>query len=177
MVDKKDIGIFSAMNQERATPILRKILANSGISQKNLKDEVQLNQRTVVRHTTELENAGLIESIQDGKFMRYYPTKLLTKMNDDYRKRTSKFRKHLLNMLKKDGVNPKVVRSTDRALHVKITAGESKSVLELATQPFAFEFTLLSRNYRKCYLKNPLRTIRTLRQAWARNMYTEHYYQ
>jgi predicted transcriptional regulator len=61
MVDKKDIGIFSAMNHERATPILRRIIANSGISQKNLKDEVQLNQRTVVRHTTELENAGLIE--------------------------------------------------------------------------------------------------------------------
>jgi DNA-binding transcriptional ArsR family regulator len=137
MVDKKDIGIFSAMNHERATPILRRIIANSGISQKNLKDEVQLNQRTVVRHTTELENAGLIESIQDGKFMRYYPTKLLSKMNDDYRKRTSKFRKHLLDILKKDGVHPKVVRSTDRALHVKITAGENKSVLELSTQPFA----------------------------------------
>ncbi len=40
-------------------------------------------------------------------------------------------------MLKGDGVSPKVVRATDRALHVKITAGTKKSVLELNCQPFA----------------------------------------
>jgi predicted transcriptional regulator len=137
MIDEKDIMIFSAINHERATPIMRKIISKSGISQKNLLLEVQLNQRTVVKHASYLEQAGLIESIQDGKFMRYYPTDLLSKMSDDYRKRNSRFKKHLLNLLKKDGVNPKVIRSTDKALHVKITAGISKSVLELGTQPFA----------------------------------------
>jgi hypothetical protein len=69
--------------------------------------------------------------------MRYYSTNLISKMSDDYRKRNSRFKKHLLNLLKKDGVNPKVIRSTDKALHVKITTGISKSVLELNTQPFA----------------------------------------
>jgi predicted ArsR family transcriptional regulator len=137
MIDEKDIMIFSAVNHERTTPILRKILAKSGISQKDLLKEVALNQRTVVRHAGELEHVGLIESIQDGKFIRYYPTKLLSKKSEDYRKRAARFRKHLLNMLKKDGVNPKVIRSTDYALHVRITAGENKSTLELGTQPFA----------------------------------------
>ena len=137
MIDEKDIMIFSAVNHERTTPILRKILAKSGISQKDLLKEVALNQRTVVRHAGELEHVGLIESIQDGKFIRYYPTKLLSKKSEDYRKRAARFRKHLLNMLKKDGVNPKVIRSTDYAMHVRITAGENKSTLELSTQPFA----------------------------------------
>ena len=137
MIDEKDVVLFSAINHERGIQILRIIMANSGITQKRLKEETQFNQRTVVRHASELERLGLVECIQDGKFMRYYATDLLTKMNDNYRKRTSRFRKHLLNMLKKDGVHPKVVRSTDKTLHVKITAGESKSVLELATQPFA----------------------------------------
>jgi DNA-binding MarR family transcriptional regulator len=137
MIDEKHVDIFSAINHERGIHILRIIMANSGITQKKLKEETQLNQRTVVRHAAELERLGLVESIQDGKFMRYYATDLLSKMNDGYRKRTSEFRKHLLNMLKKDGVHPKIVRSTDRTIHVKITSGESKSVLELATQPFA----------------------------------------
>jgi DNA-binding MarR family transcriptional regulator len=137
MIDEKDIIIFSAVNHERAIPILRKILTKSGISQKDLLNEVALNQRTVVRHAGELEHVGLIESIQDGKFMRYYPTKLLPKKSDDYRRRAARFRKHLLNILKKDGVSPKVIRSTDHALHVRITAGETKSTLELGTQPFA----------------------------------------
>lgn len=137
MIDENDIMIFSAVNHERGIPVLRKILSKSGISQKDLLNEVALNQRTVVRHAGELEHVGLIESIQDGKFMRYYPTKLLSKKSDDYRKRAARFRKHLLNMLKKDGVNPKVIRSTDHALHVRITAGENKSTLELGTQPFA----------------------------------------
>jgi DNA-binding MarR family transcriptional regulator len=137
MIDERHVEIFSTINNEKGTLILRIIMANSGITQKRLKEETQFNQRTVVRHAAELEGLGLVESIQDGKFMRYYATDLLSKMNDDYRRRTSKFRKHMLNMLKKDGVNPKVVRSTDKEMHVKITAGESKSVLELATQPFA----------------------------------------
>ncbi len=136
MIDEKDIDLFSAINHEKGLQILRIIMVNSGITQKRLKEESQLNQRTVVRHTAELERLGLVESIQDGKFMRYYATDLLSKMSDEYRKRTSRFRKHMLNILKKDGVNPKVVRSTDKAMHVKITSGETKSVLELATQPF-----------------------------------------
>jgi DNA-binding MarR family transcriptional regulator len=136
MIDVHDVEIFAALNHERATPILRSILTNSGIKQKDLYEKVQLNQRTVVRHTSELEKAGLIESILDGKFKRYYPTDLIKKMETDYKKRAAKFRRSLLKLLKKDGVNPKVVRSTDKALHVKITAGEKKSMLELSTRPF-----------------------------------------
>lgn len=137
MIDDSDVEIFTIMNHERATPIFRKILSDSGITQKVLLTEVQLNQRTVVRHTQELERAGLIEIIQDGKFRRYYPTHLVEKMSVNYRKRVKGFRKHLLKKLKDDGVKPKVMRATDNALHVKITAGEKKSVLELGTQPFA----------------------------------------
>lgn len=136
MISENEVQVFATLNHDKAIPILRKILSNSGISQKDLYEDVQLNQRTVVRHATLLEKAGLIESIQDGKFKRYYPTELIKNMNDNYRKRASGFRKHLLKILKKDGVNPKVVRYTDKALHVKITAGETKSVLELNTQPF-----------------------------------------
>jgi len=137
MIDETEVQTFAIINHERATPILRRILSNSGINQKDLYDEVQLNQRTVVRHTSELERAGLIESIQDGKFKRYYPTDLIKIMREDYRRRAGKFRKHLLKMLRKDGVSPKVMRYTDNTLHVKITTGEKKSVLELNTQPFA----------------------------------------
>jgi DNA-binding MarR family transcriptional regulator len=137
MIDERDVGIFSALNSDKAIPIFRKILSKSGISQKDLQKHVQLNQRTVVRHAQQLERVGLIESIQDGKFLRYYPTELLSRMTDGYRKRTARFRKHLLNLLDKDGVNPKVVRSTDKALHVKIISGEGKTILELGTQPFA----------------------------------------
>jgi predicted transcriptional regulator len=140
MIDGNDVLIFAALNHERATPILRSIISKSGIKQKDLYEKVQLNQRTVVRHASELERAGLIESIQDGKFKRYYPTELIKRKEGDYKKRAAKFRRHLLKILKKDGVSPKVVRSTDRALHVKITAGEKKSVLELNTRPFASIF-------------------------------------
>lgn len=136
LIDQRDVVTFSAMNHERAIPILRRIISNSGITQKVLLEDVQLNQRTVVRHASELEKVGLIEIIQDGKFRRYYPTELIDMMEIDYRKRVKKFRKQILKMLKNDGVNPKVVRATDSALHVKITSGEKTNVLELGTQPF-----------------------------------------
>ncbi|MEE9151976.1 MAG: winged helix-turn-helix transcriptional regulator [Thermoplasmata archaeon] len=136
MIGEKEVQTFAIINLERATPILRRILSNTGINQKDLCDNVQLNQRTVVSHTSELERVGLIESIQDGKFRRYYPTELIKSMGEDYRRRAGEFRKNLLKMLKKDGVSPRVMRSTDKALHVKITVGEKKTVLELNIQPF-----------------------------------------
>jgi DNA-binding MarR family transcriptional regulator len=136
MIDKDDLKALTIINHERATPILRKILANSGINQKDLCNDVQLNQRTVVRHTSEMEKAGLIDCIQDGKFKRYYPTLFIEKREESYRKRAARFRKHILKLLEKDGVKPRVLRTTDRSLHVKITAGEKKSILELGTQPF-----------------------------------------
>ena len=123
------------MNNERGTPVLRAIIQNPGITLKGLCKKVQLNPRTVLRHAKEMEHLGLIETIKDGKFKRFYETHIIEKRNDGYSKRAAKFRKHLLKMLKGDGVNPKVVRATDRALHVKITAGDKKSVLELNCQP------------------------------------------
>jgi DNA-binding MarR family transcriptional regulator len=137
MIDKSDIRVLAAVNHERGTPVLRAIVQNPGITLKELCEVVQLNPRTVLRHASAMERLGLIETIKDGKFKRFYKTERIEKINDGYRKRAGKFRKGILKMLKGDGVSPKVVRATDRALHVKITAGTKKSVLELNCQPFA----------------------------------------
>ncbi len=129
--------MLAAVNHERGTPVLRAIIQNPGITLKELCRDVQLNPRTVLRHAAALEQLDLIETIKDGKFKRFYKTEHLEKINESYRKRAGKFRKRILKMLKGDGVSPKVVRATDRALHVKITAGTKKSVLELNCQPLA----------------------------------------
>lgn len=137
MIDGTDVGLFACMNHERAIPIFRRVLSGSGVTQKDLLEDVQMNQRTVVKHATELEKVGLITIIQDGKFRRYYPTELVEKTMLEYRKRVKRFRRNLLKKLKDDGVNPKVVRATDSSLHVRITSGEKMNVLELGTQPFS----------------------------------------
>jgi len=137
MMDKPDIKLLAAVNHERGTPVLRVIIQNPGITLKELCKMVQLNPRTVLRHAAEMERLGLIETIKDGKFKRFYKTERIEKVNDGYRKRAAKFRRSILKRLKGDGVSPKIVRATDRALHVKIIAGMQKSVLEVNCQPFA----------------------------------------
>jgi predicted ArsR family transcriptional regulator len=137
MINEPDIRVLAAVNHERGTPVLRAIIQNPGITLKELCVKVQLNPRTVLRHAAAMERLGLVETIKDGKFKRFYKTEHIENINDGYRKRAGKFRKRILKMLKGDGVSPKVVRATDRALHVKITAGTKKSVLELNCQPFA----------------------------------------
>lgn len=137
MINESDIRVLAVVNHERGTPVLRAIIQNPGITLNDLCKKVQLNPRTVLRHAGEMEHLGLVETIKDGKFKRFYKTGHIEKVNEGYRKKAGKFRKHILKMLKGDGVSPKVVRATDRSLHVKITTGTKKSVLELNCQPFA----------------------------------------
>lgn len=137
MIDENDITVLSLLNNSQVTTLLRAVHANPGISHSSLCKTTCLNSRTITKHSSTLEEFGFLNCIKDGKFKRYYPTELVRKMDDAYRKKTRHFRNILIKALKKDGVNPTIMRSTSYALHVKITAGIEKKVLELNIRPLS----------------------------------------
>lgn len=136
MIEIEDIELLAIANNERNRPILRLINKIPGISQKEICKTVNRKQQTLVADILLLERKGLIISKKDGKFKRYYPTAELERRNKANRKRSNQFRQHLLNSMIKDGVEPVILRTTDRKIYVQILSGKEKSNLIININPF-----------------------------------------
>lgn len=136
MLVSEDIEVLTLANNERNRPIIRLISKTPGITQKEICKAVNRKQQTLVSDINNLEQKGFIKSKKDGKYRRYYPTDLLQKRNNANRKRTNSFRQQLLNSMIKDGVEPVILRTTDKKIYVQILSGKDKSNLIININPF-----------------------------------------
>jgi DNA-binding MarR family transcriptional regulator len=140
MIDDADVDLLAMFNDHQVKHVFTAIRNNPGITQKALSNLLATSHQTIILHTGRLEDAGFITSIKDGKYNRYYPTDKITKKNDSYYKRIREFREHVLKTFKQDGIKPELVRSTEKGIIIRITAGEAQAVLELSTYPFTTVF-------------------------------------
>jgi DNA-binding MarR family transcriptional regulator len=136
MIDDDDVELLAMLNDEHIKLTFLCIRDNPGITQKKLSNLLKTSHQTVILHASRLERLGFIASIEDGKFRRYYPTNKIQRKSEAYLKRIREFREHILKTLKKDGVKPRLIRSTDKGIIIEITVGQDRAVLELSTRPF-----------------------------------------
>ena len=140
MIHSEDVNIFESLNNDKAKAIYIAILEYGGINQQDICRKLGLKHQAVIWYTRKFESLGLIHSVEDGKFRRYYTTDLLKKKMDENASRMKIFRKDLLNRFRKEMLSPEVLRSTNDKLVVKISGGKDKAVLTLHTNPY---FTVL----------------------------------
>ncbi|MCK5559894.1 MAG: winged helix-turn-helix transcriptional regulator [Thermoplasmata archaeon] len=137
MIEEADIIILALINDLKVKRIFLTIKENPGITQKEISLNLELKHQTVLWHTSKLEDVGLISTIEDGKFKRYYPTNLLSELGDTHLSKLRAFREWLIKALKYDGIAPEVIRTTDKFILLRITTGREKTTLELPTNPFS----------------------------------------
>jgi len=136
MIDSEDIEIFEILNNEKAKAIYIAILDMKGINQHEICKRLGLRHQAVIWYTRKFEAMGLIRSVEDGKYRRYYATNLLKKKMDASNSRIKIFRKDLLERFGREMLSPEVLRSTNDKLVVKISGGKEKAVLTLHTNPY-----------------------------------------
>ncbi len=136
MIDTQDINIFEILNNHKARAIYMAVLDRSGINQHEICNKLNLKHQAVIWYTRKLESLGLMRSVEDGKFRRYYPSDLLKKKMDKNASRIKIFRKDLLKRFGKEMMAPEVIRATSEKLVVKISGGKGRAVLTLHTNPF-----------------------------------------
>jgi DNA-binding transcriptional ArsR family regulator len=136
MISLSDIPILELLNTEKARAIYIQIAQNNGIFQKELCGILQLNHQAVIWYTKKLELLGLITSLEDGKYKRYYPTQLLKTKKNENEKRMKQFQERLQDKFQRENLHPSVIRSTNDKLVVRISQGSTKAVLTLSTNPF-----------------------------------------
>ena len=136
MISSIDIPILEILNSEKAKKIYIQIAQNNGIFQGEICKYLQLKHQAVIWYTRKLEMLGLITSLEDGKYKRYYPTQLLQKKKDENEKRMRIFRERLLDKFQRENIQPVVIRSNEDKIVVRISSGSTKAVLTLNTNPF-----------------------------------------
>jgi len=141
MVADEDIIALGLLNTPKARRIFIEVQESPGSSQKDISETLSVSHQTVISFTGRLIDEGLLRSVVDGRFIRYFPTDALEKSRSRYFTRMKGFREELIRALKKDGIRPKVLRSTDRYIVMEVAQGRDRGSIRVHTDPF---FTSLS---------------------------------
>jgi DNA-binding MarR family transcriptional regulator len=136
MIEEDDIEILALINDEKVKNIFLTIINNPGSSQKDISDQLEIQHQTVIWFTQKLEIAGLISILEDGKYRRYYPTNKLSELSETHITKMKAFREWVIKMFKYDGIDPEVIRVTDKFIMFRVSIGKDKTTLELSTNPF-----------------------------------------
>lgn len=134
LIEDEDVAVLALLSTDRARLVFLHTQQKPGETQKELYGALRISHQSVRWYASKLEELGMISSVEDGKYKRYYPTNLI--FDRASRRRVKYFRENILNRLKKDGLDPEIIKSIDRELVVRITAGNKKSILRIPSDPF-----------------------------------------
>jgi DNA-binding transcriptional ArsR family regulator len=139
MIDPEDIGVFSLLGRDKTRLICGLVADNPGITQSKLCKKVGMYQQEVGWYTSQLVEKGVLSSVKDGRFKRYYLNQNLEGVLRSDRKRKNHFKKTLIRTLKKNGANPEILRSRDDVLLIQIHSNKDKIILKinLSLNPFS----------------------------------------
>jgi predicted transcriptional regulator len=135
-LNEEDIRILGLLNDKRLEYVFMEIIHTPGITQKEIYEQLEIKQSTMVERLSLLQENQLIYSQRDGLYRRYYPTKVITTREKQSRKSLKEYRKFLIQILEKDGVEPEILRTTDKKFHIRIKSGKSKSDLIFYFNPY-----------------------------------------
>lgn len=137
LVADEDIPLLALIHDRKAKMILAAVLNTPCLMQKEISSILELKRQTVRWYIARLQDAGLVDIVEDGVCRRYSPTKLLEIKSEIYEKRLKKFKDHVINNLIMDGMNPRIIKSTKKQLIIQIGNGSLDSLLKLNLDPFS----------------------------------------
>ncbi len=159
MINFDHIDIFRLMAMDKSNAILESIKSKKGVFQNEISKELDLNIRTIMKYTSDLEYYGIIKCASDGKYKRYYITNLMDQLKEYYRKNSKHFKDYIINKTRRDGLCPKIMLSTPEVIKLKLEIGGDIKVLTLPLIPFdAGQDTLEKMRKKRLRDKNPLIT-------------------
>ncbi|UCE74692.1 MAG: winged helix-turn-helix transcriptional regulator [Methanomassiliicoccales archaeon] len=136
MIAVSDVPILEILNNEKARAIYVAIAEKSGSFQGEICKILGLQHQAVIWYTKKLESLGLISSLEDGKYRRYYLTELLNRKKEENAMRMKLFRDWIVKRFQREMLSTTILRLTEDKIVLRIEKGGSKAVLTLHTNPF-----------------------------------------
>lgn len=134
LLEIEDVPLLALLNVERARAVFLQTQRKPGETQKELYKSLGIGHQAVRWYASKLEELGMICSVEDGKYKRYYSTNLI--FDRASRRRAKYYREKILMRLKEDGLEPSIIRLTDRELVIQLKTGARKSILRIPSDPF-----------------------------------------
>lgn len=135
MIRNSDIRTMALINTPTVRDVLSLIINYPGITQKELAESAKTVYQTIISHANRLVKEQLIYTIRDGIFKRYYPTETIKELESYYIKIENSFEKKLIERMRKDGVNPKLVSKRKGKGNIQIHAGYKTDQLKVSFTP------------------------------------------
>jgi predicted transcriptional regulator len=135
-LDIESAHVLALLNNEDIKKIYLCIKDKPNITQKQLGRSLDIYQQLLSRSLLIMEGKGLITHKKQAREKVYFTTDLLKQLEYGFDKRSLSFEKELINALKNDGVDPKLVPSDKNYVKISIDAGgKSHSILKINKNP------------------------------------------
>lgn len=136
LIDPSDVILLSELTRERDRSVYTYISTNPGASQADVSKTLGLDHRKVLRIVMELERLGAIDTVEDGRNKRYFPSDIIQKKVDRYNDRSKDFVKHLTSRLASEGIKTELERSTQQEAIIHLVTRKETRMLRITTNPF-----------------------------------------
>ena len=137
LIDSEDAAMFASLASTGRAAILAAAFESPGISFQELASRIHLTRQSVSRISVELEEFGLLNLVEDGRYRRVYPTDLLARKREANRARADAFGEALLRRLQEEGLSPELIRRDETTLLVRFGTGSQRVLLDLPLDPYA----------------------------------------
>ncbi len=137
LIAREDVPLLEVLGQGLPRDIYRHLSRQTGASQRDLAEALGATQQAVHRAVSKLTNRGLVASVEDGRFIRYYPTPLLADRREATAARGKAFLEHILQRVEREASSAEVHRKTDTQLIVDLRGGSGAGALRILADPFA----------------------------------------
>jgi len=135
-IDPADAELFITLRTPKRRDALRSIVESPGISQVELAGAMNASRQTAGKVASELEKLGLVTVTIDGRFTRFYPTRVLKEKQERQHLRARAYVERILTRLEDERQTPQVLRRTETELQVRIGKGRGKGVLSIPLDPY-----------------------------------------
>ncbi len=138
LLDPDDIPLFESLS----TAAVRRVLATAhrrpGMALIELARETGMTRQATADFLKTFESIGLVTRVNDGKFVRVYPTTTLQERRERHRVRAQHYAREIVRRLAMDGKEAQVLRRTVEACLIRVLQGSSTVVLEIRLEPYAY---------------------------------------
>ncbi len=125
----EDVARFAVLSAPESTLVLGLAMVTPGLTATDLAAGAQ---RATVRGTLrDLQAAGLLVAVVDGRYRRFYPGESVSALERGAPKRLRDFRRRLLRKLEEDRLAPEVRAAPGDAFEVDVHFGDERATLRL----------------------------------------------
>lgn len=134
-IERDDLRCLSTLRDEKSRTILFLMKRKPRLSQMDVADELGKYQQYVQPHIASLEKCGFLVSEQKGRRKAYSVGGRISELEEKYSEKGKDYLRAVMEMLREDGLNPKIQSKSKVLMRVKMDDGQNVFYMKIRSNP------------------------------------------